>query len=128
MAKIFETVKKGTTLLLNGKFNNEVGEVIATVTYTEVYGDEMRITYKGTTRNGCFTHTITVNKKFGRERVMIHEHEWKNFRWTHLLWLQKTNTMCNRSTLEYFTNREKSTRTLIKAVEFKYDYVVKVLY
>lgn len=41
MAKYFGTVKKGTTLLLNGKFNNEIGEVIATVTYTEAYGEEM---------------------------------------------------------------------------------------
>lgn len=99
MAKLFETVKKGTTLLLNGKFNNEVGEVIATVTYIEVYGDEMRITYKGTTRNGCFTHTMRINKKVASGLVEVISRKWKK-------------TLIHRKEI----------------IKTKYDYEVKVLY
>lgn len=99
MAKLFETVKKGTTLLLNGKFNNEVGEVIATVMYTEVYGEEMRITYKGTTRNGCFTHTMKVEKKAISALVEVISRKWKK-------------TPIHRKEI----------------IKTKYDYEVKVLY
>lgn len=99
MAKVFETVKKGTTLLLTGKFNNEVGEVIATVTYTEVYGNEIQITYKGTTRNGCFMHTMRIGKKATSGLVKVISRKWKK-------------TPIHRKEI----------------VKTKYNYEVKVLY
>lgn len=99
MAKVFEMVKKGTTLLLTGKFNNEVGEVIATVTYIEVYGNEIRITYKGTTRNGCFMHTMRIEKKATSGLVEVISRKWKK-------------TPIHRKEI----------------VKTKYNYEVKVLY
>lgn len=127
MAKLFEDVKKGTMLMLEGKFNNIQGAIIAKVTFVEIYGNHLRITYKGLCEDNTFTHTITVNKKFGRNRVMIHKRKWDNSKWKHLNWLKKNNLIHKQPHLEYFTNRKKSTRTFRKEFECKYNYVVTII-
>jgi hypothetical protein len=127
MAKLFETVKKDSTLMLNGKFNKYEGAVVAKVTLVEIYGNSLRITYQGLCEDNSFTHTITVNKKFGRNRVMIYKRKWENFKWHHLNWLKDHNLIDKQPHVTYFLNREKSTRTFRKTSEYKYDYVVTVI-
>lgn len=82
--KTFESVNKGTMLMLEGKFNKEDKAVVAKVTLTERHGNCIRITYRGLCEN-TFTHTITVDKDSYSYRVMVHEHKWRNCHWEHLL-------------------------------------------
>lgn len=107
MAKNFETVKKGTVLLLHGKFNKEEGEVTAYVTYVEIHGDEIRIAYKADTRKGNFNHTITVNKKSNTESVFVERRKWYNYE------------------EKYNIQHEKSTRKWVINNGYRYSYYIK---
>jgi hypothetical protein len=124
MAKLFEIVKKGSTLMLNGKFINYEGAVVVKVTLTERHGNCIRITYRGLCEN-TFTHTITVDKDSDSYRVMVHEHKWRNYNWGHLLWLKKWNSL--KRPLEYYAATEESGREFREQSELRYDYDVTIL-
>lgn len=113
MTKLFETVKKGSLLNCNGEFNKYCGVIIAQVTFVEIHGDCLHLTYKGLCEGNPFMHTITVNRKSSENRVVIHKRKWDNFSWKHLNWLKTNNLMNNQSHLEY-SNRKNQPEHLRK--------------
>lgn len=122
--KTFDTVKEGTILFLKGKFIKEDKAVIAKVTLTETHGNSIRITYRALCENP-FTHTITVDKFSDSHRTMIHNHEWTNWYWEHLLWLKKWNSLSHP--IEYYASTIESRREFRKLSELRYDYTVTII-
>lgn len=122
--KTFETVNKGTMLLLKGKFLKEDKSVVAKVTFTETHGNDIRITYRGLCEN-TFTHTITVDKDSDSYHTTIHNHKWMNSHWEDLLWTKKWYSL--KHPLEYYAATQESGREFIEQPELRYDYVVTIL-
>lgn len=122
--KTFETVNKGTMLLLKGKFLKEDKSVVAKVTFTETHGNDIRITYRGLSESP-FTHTITVDKHSYSYHTTIHNHKWMNSHWEDLLWTKKWYSL--KHPLEYYAATQESGREFIEQPELRYDYVVTIL-
>lgn len=129
MANVFETVKKGTTLLLtmlnlNSHFKRvKVGQVIATVTNVDIHGNSFRITYRAQYGERKFTHTITVSKDETENHVVIPTRKWTNMYFSNIQWSIK------HGYLREGTLPEESRRQYIADWNnYRYNYIVEVLY
>ena len=115
--KLFKDTKIGSVL----RISNSTGEVklnnfLAIVTYVEVHGDELVISYK----NSCFQHTTTIHKDATYETIYIRERQWSNCRTEMPYWYERIyNTSFNN-----FINKKNSSIRKYKATcnfKFKYD-------
>ena len=115
--KLFRDAKIGSVL----RISNSTGEVklnnfLAIVTYVEVHGDELVISYK----NSCFQHTITVHKEATYKTIYIRERKWSNCRTEMPYWYERIYDKF----FDDFINKKNSSIRKYKATcnfKFKYD-------
>ena len=115
--KLFKDARVGSVL----RISNSTGEVklnnfLAIITYVEVHGDELVISYK----NSCFQHTITVHKDATYKTIYIRERKWSNCRTEMPCWYERIY----KTSFDDFINEKNSSIRKYKATcnfKFKYD-------
>ena len=114
--KLFRDAKIGSVL----RISNSTGEVklnnfLAIVTYVEVHGDELVISYK----NSCFQHTITVHKDATYKTIYIRERQWSNCRTEMPYWYERIYNMSFNDSIK---KKNSSIRKYKATCNFKFKY------
>ena len=114
--KLFKDAKIGSVL----RISNSTGEVklnnlLAIVTYVEVHGDELVISYK----NSCFQHTTTIHKDATYKTIYIRERQWSNCRTEMQYWYER---IYDKSFDDFINEKNSSIRKYKVTCNFKFKY------